>query len=819
MSEIKIEDLTRKRDIENDNIIIVEDKEDTKKSTILDLKKSLNGDSKEPSYTEFYSSRTVQNLLSSVAVNSESIYSAIANFDEKLNNITKMDGSSNSEVVSARYSGLSGSANNLSSRLSEDNNEILARLEEKISNPVVVLRANNIEDLVKYNAGKIQYQLQMTNVPSYGSTQVQLYCMGKNLFSKTSYVDDTGISCTDNNSLLRITPTANNNKFKFKVGFAKNTSTGGFNIRANNIVEPLPVDSYYIGINCRYEYVSGSAQYTSPTIGIPGMTILVEYVDGSTVEISPSISYKNLFEIPNNSKAIQYISLVFSSDAVNNIRICEFAGIQLAPMFALTNKYDSYSTEKAIAFIEPIDVWAGNQTILSTPKVSKYSKDYIKLYITDTRGSLEVMVTDSEFTGDKITSEIDKAIELATGDKDYCGLIDKNKPGEYYKLPEYTPTAIKNCVIKSDTNHYRNGIDSAQATLVFSTGEKSKIAFYPLIDISRTEFISIQLYIDKTIFEHFSENSGLTLYLSSDGKSESIVNSYNISLGSNRFVQGWNTIKMKMSEFTQKGYPNSRNINRIQIEIDTTDTMSGKSIWLNSIILDQMMKPTVLMAFDFGFGDINDDAYGDMFGFQYPYLYSRAIPATVFLNSKQDIPSSDMDKLAQLQFEYGWDIGAYGCAPDKDKLIRDDNARDQYRSLKVTREYISANFHDKVVSYSAPYGNLRPITVPILKDLGFKIVKASSDSYCSFFGKDDMVLPMCIMNSDTTIEDIRDKINYIIDTGQTICLYTERATQYGDEISVKSSVYKKIVDYIQTKIADGSLQCLTFADFYKKCVK
>lgn len=818
MSEIKIEDLTRLRDIENDNIIIVEDKEDTKKSTILDLKKSLNGDSKEPSYTEFYSSKTVQNLLSNVAVNSEAVYSAIANFDEKLNNITKVDGSSNSEVVSARYSSLSGSANSLSSRLSADNNEILTRLEEKISNPVTVLNSNTIEELVKYNTGKIQYQLQMTNTTSYGD-QVQLYCMGKNLFSKTSYVDDTGISCTNNNNLLRITPTTNNNKFKFKVGFAKNNINGGFDIHAKDIVEPLPIDSYYIGISCRYEYVSGSAQYTSPTVGIPGMTILVEYVDGSTVEVEASTSYRNLFEIPKTSKAIQYISLVFSSEAVANIKICEFAGIQLAPMFALTDRNDSYSTGKVIAFIESINVQSGNQTILSTPKASKYSKDYIKLYITDTRGSLKVMVTDSEFTGDKITSDINNAIELATGDKDFCGLINKDKPGDYYKLPEYNPTAIKNCAIRSDNNHYRNGIDSTQTVLVFSTGEKSKIAFYPIIDISNTEYISIQLYIDRTIFEHFSENSGLTLYLSSDGKSESIVNSYSISLGSNRFVQGWNTIKIKKSEFTQKGYPDSKNINRVQIEIDTTDTMSGKSIWINSIILDQMIKPTVLLAFDFGFGDINDEAYSDMFGFQYPYLYSRDIPATVFLNSKQDIPSSDMDKLAQLQFEYGWDIGAYGCAPDKDKLIRDDNARDQYKSLKVTREYISANFHDNVISYAAPYGNLRPVTVPILKDLGFKIAKAASDSYCSFFGKDDMVLPMCIMNSETTIENIRDKIKYAIDTGQALCLYTERATQYGDEISVKSSVYKKIVEYIQSRVADGSLQCLTFADFYNKCVK
>lgn len=814
MSEIKIEDLTRLRDIENDDIIIVEDKEDTKKSTILDLKKVFNGDAKDPSYTDYYSSKMVQKLLAGTAVDSNAVYAAISDFEERLANITKIDGSSNSEVVTARYSGLTGSHTNLISRLSADNNEILARLEDKIDSPIITITADNADDLVKYNTGKVHYKiLADTNKVS----TVSMYFMGKNLFSLMSYTDSSDI--TTESGRVIITPTKNHTTFKFKTGFVRCRNGVIPDITAGNIVAPIPSGSYYLGVGGRFEYASGSMQYISPSIPIPDMSLLVEYTDGSTVTIP--YSHTNIFEIPDNGKDIQYISLVFSQQRVGDIKYYDFANIELVPAAIITDPKNENFTVGAgrttIAYIEDISI-AGVATI-NTPRASGYSKQYSKIYTTDSNVNVEVLVSDPTVTGDSLISDIKDIKDIATGDKDYCGLINKDKPGDYYKLPEYTPTAIKNCAIKSDTNHYRNGVDSTRTVLVFSSGEKSKIAFYPIMDISNTEYISIQLYIDRTIFEHFSEDDGITIYLSSDGKSESIVNSYNIDLGSNRFVQGWNTIKIKKSEFTVSGNPDDVNINRVQFDISTTDVMSGRSIWINSIILDQMIKPTVLLAFDFGFGDINDEAYSDMFGFQYPYLYSRDIPATVFLNSKQDIPSSDMDKLAQLQYEYGWDIGAYGCTPGKDKLIRDDNARDQYRSLKVTREYISANFHDNVVSYAAPYGNLRPVTVPILKDLGFKIAKAASDSYCSFFGKDDMVLPMCIMNSETTIEDIRDKINYAIDTGQALCLYTERATQYGDEISVKSSVYKKIVEYIQSRIADGSLQCLTFADFYNKCVK
>ena len=44
-----ISDLEKKIEIEDSNLIIVEDKEDTKQSTVSELKKCFSGDYKEPS--------------------------------------------------------------------------------------------------------------------------------------------------------------------------------------------------------------------------------------------------------------------------------------------------------------------------------------------------------------------------------------------------------------------------------------------------------------------------------------------------------------------------------------------------------------------------------------------------------------------------------------------------------------------------------------------------------------------------------------------------------------------------------------------------
>ena len=55
-SEIKLEDLLEKVDIEDDNLIIVEDEEDNKKTHIIELKKECYDDNSDPESYTFYSS-------------------------------------------------------------------------------------------------------------------------------------------------------------------------------------------------------------------------------------------------------------------------------------------------------------------------------------------------------------------------------------------------------------------------------------------------------------------------------------------------------------------------------------------------------------------------------------------------------------------------------------------------------------------------------------------------------------------------------------------------------------------------------------------
>ena len=65
-SEIRISELDTKSTIDDENLIIIEDDIDTKKSTVRDLKDAFNGDYSDPSTQKFYSSDKMNSMLRQV---------------------------------------------------------------------------------------------------------------------------------------------------------------------------------------------------------------------------------------------------------------------------------------------------------------------------------------------------------------------------------------------------------------------------------------------------------------------------------------------------------------------------------------------------------------------------------------------------------------------------------------------------------------------------------------------------------------------------------------------------------------------------------
>ena len=82
------------------------------------------------------------------------------------------------------------------------------------------------------------------------------------------------------------------------------------------------------------------------------------------------------------------------------------------------------------------------------------------------------------------------------------------------------------------------------------------------------------------------------------------------------------------------------------------------------------MKPTVIMTFD--------GTYDESISYLYPYLTARNIPCSLLLSSARTLTAAAFDYIIGLRIAHGWDIGMYGCNPNREILTQDDNYRNQY---------------------------------------------------------------------------------------------------------------------------------------------
>ena len=126
-----IGELTKKKTIVDSDIIIVEDNEDTKQSTVEILKKNFNGDSYDPSNVKFYSSAKVDEIKTSLQRDisskaSQADYASIKSSVDKIIKTQSEQDQKDIELIIAR-----DGCNTLDDRLERDKNSLLSRMLKK----------------------------------------------------------------------------------------------------------------------------------------------------------------------------------------------------------------------------------------------------------------------------------------------------------------------------------------------------------------------------------------------------------------------------------------------------------------------------------------------------------------------------------------------------------------------------------------------------------------------------------------------------------------------------------------------------------------
>lgn len=751
---IRIAEMLERTDIADSDLMIVEDDIDTKRATVKELKRAFNGDGMEPSSYKFYSSLQVQDIINRIEIHMSTLPSRreFDNLEQQVKNIIGSTGSGkDSELVAAR-----GKYETLSDRLAGDQKD----LEKKYIQFPVVEHSGMFVNLSDIEEAKVTI-----SCPSYPK-DTTLYVKGKNKYT----YGDTGYS--------QVTK-VNENGLKFVYTKAQNA----FSIPIGNV---LPAGEYVL---------YGKAEFSDNFVK-EGTVLKLIHNDNSVTTVN--YSYSNIIRVNVNKpiKAFQILPNVSTIVdgmwvIINEMMISEDGSLSKFYPYCDT----SYSIPK-------------NQVITKELTLNRCS-------ISRSESTIKVVSIDTSFTGTRIKEEIENLKKYVSDPEDYCGLI--TNPGNYiYFEDTYYNNSADMCRLSVDRHMMRNHRPSVKVNIMdYSEDDQPRFSMIleDVLNLQDARTISFQLYIDKDLSERFSEEDGLKIMLSSDNiVANPATNYYYFNIGKNSFVQGWNTIKIKIADFLPHGNPNLGNITQINFRVYTSEFTNGKYFWMNSVIIDQKMKPVVLFAFD--------NFYDTAFDYQFPYLYTRGIPATVFANNKQTLTKSYMEKVAMLHYNYKWDLGNYGCNPNKEIMIEDDNPREQYMAVKDTRQWFYDNLTSNVISYAAPFGNLRPITEPILRELGFKIAKVTADAYCSFFSENDFAIPMHLLSNapGKGADAVCAKIDEIVETGQVLCIYTDNVTKYGDDLSATKVSFEKVINHIQKYIDQGSLECMTFSEFYKQCI-
>lgn len=750
-----IEDLVKKVDIEDDNLIIVEDADDTKKSTIKDLKKALSGDYKDPSDLLFYSSSKIEDALSDVRRGSSTYASKeeVKKINDRISSIIASAGTGkDTEIVDAR-----DGSETLSKRLKRDiefaDNRFMKKVNKVISGTQVSTGGDGYVDI---------------SVNKMSGSTADLIFKSKNLFNisynkNTSQVEynDLGLKYTQSDS----------NDMTVSLKFE----------------ESLPRGKYYFFTSIEY-----GTTFTDK--GAITFAIRNSKDDSAYTEFVYNQTGKFEFSA---SKAFDEIKLIFNKNKYVSKSTVEFYNI----MVSNTNKDFEYYMPYA-NFTKTIEKYGS--------LLSFYNNDY-DITCSDKNAIISVYYYDSNITIESINDTVDELKSTILDNRDKCGLITNY--GDYLFFNDSYCETPASCRLELDDDIYmRNGTPSLKVT--FNEGSEVNPLFALKMNkyVENIESVSIVFYIDRDVSYYITNNNPITIYLCSDSYNEpDMVNYLYISLNKDEIIQGWNIIKKNINEFTTAGMPNVHGIQYTKVEFDRGNGgLDNRSMYFNSIIFNQRMKPTVLLAFD--------GIYDEGLTYTYPYLTTRGIPATILSNNRTTFSRTVLEKVVELRAKYGWDLGQYGCNPNKELLTKDDNAREQYLALKTAKEWLQNNLVYNPISYSAPFGNLRPITVPLLKDMGYKIAKTSSSGYCNFFDPEyDFAIPMTLMSNTTTSQEIIEKIQYAIDNNCCICIYTNNVTEYGDESSSKKILLEDVIKFILEN--KDKISVMTFSDFYNKCKK
>ena len=488
----------------------------------------------------------------------------------------------------------------------------------------------------------------------------------------------------------------------------------------------------------------------------------------------------------------------------------------------LTNNALSSNSEQVIPYIS----YYHREYTLNTEE-NKFSIENVyvnncTVSLVSRRPSMIVRYYD-DVDGNELTEIVQTLQEKVLETREYCGII-KNT-GNYHLLTDMINVNefAASLDYPKNTKYKRNNIFSARLSLN-GTNEPARIVKYISEDIpSILESVSLVFYLDRKLIDTFPINNTIRIILSSDSYANYNPTNYlDYTIPREGLVNGWNVIKVPMSKFNVNGNPDTKNLNDFIFEVQQSEDANNMNIWFNALIFNQNIKPTVVLAFS--------GLYDTTTSYLLPYMASKELPCTIMINGSRDTSATEISDIIEHRLINNVDIGAYGYhtkryisskdeyeVHDKDELTQDNNAKYQYAGLSAATTWLRDNYVYNPVSYSAPYGNLRPVTVSLLDEIGYKMAISKSTGYIAFFSDKELEVPSFSFDTDSTFDDVKDVIDNAILTNQSVVLSTHEVSEFGDEQSMRMATFEKVVEYLLELVNEEKIEVMSMKQFVETC--
>ena len=376
---------------------------------------------------------------------------------------------------------------------------------------------------------------------------------------------------------------------------------------------------------------------------------------------------------------------------------------------------------------------------------------------------------------------------------------------------------------------YSNVYKSSDSVVVEKSTEKTQRATQSVkITAPAGNQITLKLY-DVNLNIAAGSNVGLFIYAFTDDFASFVLSTSEqtqlISTSSYYILRGWNYIK----------FSPDTDINTQHLIINFS-VNSDTVLYLDSIIKDYKLKPTVLLSFDttakdFILGNESHASIRDVmseFGFNgtiafqsgdYPSKNALSIPRKEFYNMAAG----------------GWDYSYYnGDCDTMSRPIKTEESPSDTAIYDTTRYGEWKAFLDGYVDKLADNGYFEPFSYFCRYNLtsaniakaclenGTKMIRmACSKKTITHYDEESIELP-CISISDyeggNNLEAAKSYINEVINNGEALGIFTHAIenleTASGTGYCSINGV-REILTYIKERVDAGELQVLTYEEFYK----